>query len=168
MPYVIMGFVVLLGLGGMKLYSNGDSSGYDRGVKEGLEIDKQELIDLNLENADLVNKLNLQTAEHRAKSIGIEDKYETKLKSNREAHDLALDQYGNTIRVLLNEAQSGREDQAGRKREVVTSFINGFEGTEGSKLTPETRRDLELLSIDADKTALLLGLCQDVAESDRE
>ena len=165
---MIIGFVVILGIAGFKVYNYGDDSGYSRGKAEALESKNAELVALNQDNEILQNKIDRVNRERQDEVTGVENVYKSKLNENRIAHDLALDQYGHTLRVLLNEAEGSRDDKDSRKREVIISFINGLDGTEGGKLAPETRRDLELLSINADKTAILLGLCQAVVKADRE
>jgi len=162
-----MVFVIIMGLGGLKLYKNGWESGYSSAESVALKVDKAELVALNQENEILRNKLDRERRTMVAVVEDINDKAKVKIKDVERKKAIAVRDLSNALQLQLARAEDRREDEDSRKREIVVAHINGLEGTEGAKLAPETRYDLESLSLDADQTAILLGLCQDTLEADR-
>ena len=168
MQYVIIGFVIILGIAGFKIDSNGYDRGYAENKAEVLGAKNTELAQLNQDNIILQNQIDKSRREKQGAITGVENEYRNKLKENRRLYDVAMDQYGNTLRVLLAEAEGSRKDKADREREGAPSFISRLAGTEGSKLAPETTRDIELLSISGDQALILLGLCAATYEEARK
>ena len=168
MPYAVMVFIVLMGLCGMKVYSNGYDSGRNANKADVLDAKNSELTQLNQDNEILRNRLGRVRREKVAAITGIEDENRIKLKDIERKHTVAMDDLSTSLRVQLMEAHSTGENDGSGGSVRNTSFISGLEGTEGSKLTPKTRYDLELLSLDGDTATVLLELCTSTYEAARE
>ena len=84
------------------------------------------------------------------------------------AKDIAADKLGTDLRVQLDAAQNAGKNEDHPPANRIASIISGLAGTEGAKLTPETRYHLELMSIIDEETAVLLGLCVAGAIRDRQ
>lgn len=161
MAYAVMVFIALLGLGAYKI----DSNAYDRGwnTRDSTCVDEKndELTVLNQENADLVNYINLKEAEYRQFTQEKDDETKAKIGKIRASADRAHDDYVATARMLVIQAKNSGKNKSYTGEGEHTSVISRREGTEGSKLTPETIYELERLSLNGDEAIVLLRSCAD-------
>lgn len=168
MHYAIMVFVVLLGLGGYKIYTSAYDAGWNANKAEVLEVKNQELAQLNQDNIILQNKLDRTRRQHQVVAQNIEHEYREEIRNVENKKARAVADLTHALQLQFAGTPSGGKNEGGIQGKGTSSFISGLAGTEGAKLTPKTRYDLELMSLAGDKAIILLGSCTDTYNAARE
>ena len=168
MLFGILALIAVLGGGAWVI----DDRAYDRGVAVNetavLKVKNAEIAALNKDNQAMQDMIDKERRENIDEHITREAGARVDLKELALAQDIAADQLGTTLRLQLDAAQNAGKNEDHPQASGIASIISGLTGTEGAKLTPETRYHLELMSITDEETAVLLGLCVAGAIRDRK
>lgn len=165
---IILALIIVLGGGAWKMHDWGYDSGFATSESEVLKVKNAEIVDLNRQNKEMQDTIDRERRENIDEHFTREVGARKTLKAIEHANDVAMDDLSTALRMQLDAAQNAGKNKDYSQEGGFTAFISGLAGTEGSKLTPETRYDLERLSLTNDKTTVLFGLCIAQAIDDRK
>jgi len=164
---IILGILAIFGGAVWGSYEKGFNSGFATNKSEVLKVKNTELALLNTENLAMQETIDEERRENIDWNMTLEDKHRRQLKNVERENEIAMDDLSTTLRMQLDAAKNAGKDKDHTQDSGPRTFISGLAGTEGSKLTPETRYTLEQLSFYGDTSAVLFGLCTATAKRDR-